>query len=151
MEGLRWVFGGYLREHLSGPLLGRAMTALKSWEKALRARSQPRGDALLVLIDANSTGCRAMRRQIEVTVDDALHPTVIIGCPDPHVEVWCTADPEAFQSLFSVPVPQPPARSGGLIYKQWLSSALEEGGVPVLTDPMAIYLDLLPKMDIVKT
>jgi hypothetical protein len=68
----------------------------------------------------------------------------------PHVEVWCTADPEAFQSLFSAPVPQPPSRSGRLVYKRWLSDALEQAGVPVLTDPMEICLDLLPVMDMVK-
>jgi hypothetical protein len=74
----------------------------------------------------------------------------MIACPDPHVEVWCIADPEAFQSLFSAPVPQPPSRSGRLVYKRWLSDALEQAGVPVLTDPMEICLDLLPVMDMVK-
>jgi hypothetical protein len=139
-----------LRVHSARGGHGRAVTALKSRQRALRAGSQPRGDALLVLIDANSTGWRPMLRQIQEAVDTALYPTVIIGCPDPHVEVWCTADPEAFQALFSVPVPHPPPRSGRLVYKQWLSSALEQGGVTVLTDPMAICLDLIPEMDMVK-
>jgi hypothetical protein len=116
----------------------------------LRSGQQPRGDALLVLIDANSTGWRPMVRQIQEAVDASLYPTVLVGCPDPHVEVWCTADPEAFQSLFSFPVPQAPARSGRLVYKQWLADALEQAGVIVLADPMSICLDLLPAMDMDK-
>jgi hypothetical protein len=147
------------REGISTPLLrphsargghGRAITSLKSWQRALKTGQQPLGDALLVLIDANSSGWRPTLRTIQDAVDSTLYPSVIIGCPDPHVEVWCTADPEAFQSLFSVPVPQRPARSGRLVYKQWLADALEQAGVPVLTDPMAICLDLLPVMDLVK-
>lgn len=87
---------------------------------------------------------------IETAVDRTLYPDVLIGCPDPHVEVWCTADPEAFQALFSVTVPHPPSGKGRLVYKQWLTTALEQAGVTVLTDPMDISLDLLPVMDLVK-
>jgi hypothetical protein len=139
-----------LRPHSARGGHGRAIASLKSWQRALRSGQQPRGDALLVLIDANSTGWRPMLRQIQDAVDRSLYPTVMIGCPDPHVEVWCTADPEAFQSLFSVPVPQPPMRSGRLVYKQWLADALEQAGEIMLTDPMAICLDLLPAMDMDK-
>jgi hypothetical protein len=91
-----------------------------------------------------------MHRAIETAVDRTLYPDVLIGCPDPHVEVWCTADPEAFQALFSVTVPHPPSGKGRLVYKQWLTTALEQAGVTVLTDPMDISLDLLPVMDLVK-
>jgi len=129
---------------------GRAINSLKAWQRAVRDGHQPHGDALLVMIDANSSGWRPMLRQIQEAVDSSLYPDVIIACPDPHVEVWCTADPVAFQSLFSVAVPPPPSRSGRLVYKQWLSDALENAGVLVLTDPMAICLDLLPVMDMVK-
>jgi hypothetical protein len=83
---------------------------------AVRVGHQLRGDALLVMIDANSTGWRPMLRQILDAVDASLYPSVLIACPDPHVEVWCTADPKAFQSLFSAPVPQSPSRSGRLVY-----------------------------------
>jgi hypothetical protein len=139
-----------LRPHSARGGHGRAIASLKNWQRALRSGQQPRGDALLVLIDANSTGWRPMVRQIQEAVDASLYPTVLVGCPDPHVEVWCTADPEAFQSLFSFPVPQAPARSGRLVYKQWLADALEQAGVIVLADPMSICLDLLPAMDMDK-
>lgn len=129
---------------------GRAIAALKAWQRALSSSNQPRGDALLVLIDANSTGWHPTLRAIQKSVDSSLYPSVLIGCPDPHVEVWCTADPAAFQALFSVPVPSPPTQPGRLVYKQWLTQALEQGGVLVLTDPMDICLDLLPTMDMIK-
>jgi hypothetical protein len=139
-----------LRLHSGRGGHGRAIHSLKAWQRAVRDGHQPHGDALLVMIDANSTGWRPMLRQIQEAVDPSLYPSVMIACPDPHVEVWCIADPEAFQSLFSAPVPQPPSRSGRLVYKRWLSDALEQAGVPVLTDPMEICLDLLPVMDMVK-
>jgi len=129
---------------------GRAIASLKTWQRAVRVGHQHRGDALLVMIDANSTGWRPMLRQIMDAVEASLYPSVLIACPYPHVEVWCTADPEAFQSLFSAPFPPPPSRSGRLVYKRWLSDALEQAGVIVLTDPMAICLDLLPVMDLNK-
>lgn len=129
---------------------GRAIAALKAWQRALRTGYQLHGDAFLVMIDANSTGWRPMLRQIQEAVDASLYSNVIIGCPDPHVEVWCTADPQAFQSLFSAPVPRPPVRSGRLVYKQWLTDALEQAGVLVLTHPMEICLDLIPEMDMAR-
>ena len=127
---------------------GKAISELKAWQRGLRSGSLVRGDALLVMIDANSTGWRGMDREIRCAIDSSLYPHVLVGCPDPHVEVWCAADPTAFQSLFSVPVPPAPTRGGRLIYKQWLRKALEEAGTMVLGDPMDISLDLLPVIDL---
>lgn len=127
---------------------GRAISELKAWQRGLLQGSLTRGDALIMLIDANSTGWRAMDKEIRAAIDASLYPHVLIGCPDPHVEVWCAADPVAFQSLFSVAVPPAPARGGRLVYKQWLRTALEQTGAMVLGDPMDISLDLLPAMDL---
>ncbi|MFN4865209.1 MAG: hypothetical protein ACK5GZ_02635 [Cyanobium sp.] len=127
---------------------GRAISELKAWQRSLRRGAFERGDALLVVIDANSSGWRRMDREIRAAIEVALYPHVLIGCPDPHVEVWCAADPTAFQSLFSVAIPLPPVRGGRLVYKQWLRTALEQGGAFVLGDPMDICLDLLPAMDL---
>jgi hypothetical protein len=127
---------------------GRAISELKTWQRSLRTGAFERGDALLVVIDANSSGWRQMDRDIRAAIDPSLYPHVLVGCPDPHVEVWCAADPVAFQSLFSVAVPPAPARGGRLVYKQWLRTALEQGGAYVLGDPMDICLDLLPAMDL---
>lgn len=127
---------------------GKAISELKTWQRGLLKGSLTRGDALIVLIDANSTGWRAMDREIRAAIDASLYPHVLVGCPDPHVEVWCAADPAAFQGLFSAPVPPAPARGGRLIYKQWLRQALEEAGNMVLGDPIDISLDLLPEMDL---
>ncbi|NDG75993.1 MAG: hypothetical protein EBX49_11885 [Synechococcaceae bacterium WB8_1B_136] len=127
---------------------GRAISELKAWQRGLIKGSLMRGDALIVLIDGNSTGWRAMDKEIRTAIDASLYPHVLIGCPDPHVEVWCAADPVAFQSLFSVAVPPAPARGGRLVYKQWLRTALEQAGAMVLGDPLDISLDLLPAMDL---
>lgn len=113
-------------------------------------RALSRGDALLVVIDANSSGWRTMEREIRAAIDPGFCPEVVIACPGPHVEVWCAADPAAFQSLFSAAVPQAPARRSLLVYKQWLRTALEQAGTLVLGDPMDICLVLLPAMDLTR-
>lgn len=127
---------------------GRAISELKTWLRSLRSGAIERGDALLVVIDANSSGWRSMDREIRAGIDATLYPHFVVGCPDPHVEVWCAADPIACQKLFSVAVPPAPARGGRLVYKQWLWMALEQGGAVVLGDPMDICLDLLPAVDL---
>ena len=128
---------------------GRAISELKAWQRSLRSGALARGDALVVVIDANSSGWRTMYKEIRAAIESPpLYPQVMIGGPDPHVEVWCAADPVAFQSLFSVAVPPAPARGGRLVYKQWLRTALEQAGAMVLGDPMDISLDLLPAMDL---
>ena len=127
---------------------GRAISELKAWQRGLRSGAFARGDALLVVIDANSTGWRAMEREIRAAIDSSLYPHVLVGCPDPHVEVWCAADPAAFQSLFSAAVPSAPSRGGRLVFKQWLRTALEQAGAVVIGDAMDISLDLLPVMDL---
>jgi hypothetical protein len=79
-----------LRLHSARGGHGRAIASLTAWQRAVRVGHQLRGDALLVMIDANSTGWRPMLRQILDAVDASLYPSVLIACPDPHVEVWCT-------------------------------------------------------------
>ena len=44
------------------------------------------------LIASWSSGWRPMLRTIQDAVDSYLYPSVLIGCPDPHDEVWCTMD-----------------------------------------------------------
>jgi hypothetical protein len=58
-----------LRLHSARGGHGRAIHSLKAWQRAVRDGHQPHGDALLVMIDANSTGWRTMLRNIQDAVD----------------------------------------------------------------------------------
>ncbi|MFM7547345.1 MAG: DUF4276 family protein [Cyanobacteriota bacterium] len=132
---------------------GRAITELKAWLRQVATSRGNPADLLVVLIDANSEGWRNQRRAIEKEIDAnaSVYPAVIVACPDPHIEAWCAADPEAFQQLFSCSVSQPPGQPGRHVYKRWLSEALEAAGELVLSDPMDIAIDLVPRMDLYRS
>lgn len=114
----------------------------------LKAGLNDAGDALLVLIDGNGEGWAQMRMQVDSAVDRALFPYVAIGCPDPHVEVWCAADPGALQRVLETSLPARPKKAGRGVWKKWLRDALTEAGHVILSDPMDISAELLPEMDL---
>lgn len=123
---------------------GRAISQLKAWQ---RAELGPRGDLLLVLIDANSVGWKEQRREITATIEANQWPGVVVACPDPHIEAWCGADPEALREVLGVTLPPVPA-GGKSVYKRWLRQALEDADVITLNDPMDICAELLPRVDL---
>lgn len=126
---------------------GRAIAELKAWQKL--AKTLPgRPDLLLVLIDANGDGPATQLAAVEAVIDTAVFPTWVIGCPDPHVEAWCAADPDALRRLTGAEPPPRPSRPGRGAYKRWLELALEEAGVVLLNDPMDISAELVPEMDL---
>ncbi len=65
---------------------------MKAWQRNLRRGAFERGDVLLVVIDANSSGWHNMDREIRAVIDVTLYPHILIGCPDSDVEVLCAAD-----------------------------------------------------------
>ena len=130
---------------------GRAISELKSWQRQVASGRIGSGDLLLVLIDANSENWKTQKLSIEKEINQRIFASVIVACPEPHIEAWCAADPEAFQRLFSCSVPKPPKGTGRLIYKKWLQEALEASGETVLSDPMEIALDFVPQMDLYRS
>jgi len=123
---------------------GRAISELCAWQ---RAALDERGDILLVMIDANAVGWHQQRADVAAAVDASAFPETAIGCPDPHTEAWCAADPGALETALGARVPPPP-KSGRGSYKRWLRTALEEAGVEVFNDPMDISDELVPEMDL---
>lgn len=126
---------------------GRAISELKAWQKLARTRPG-RPDLLLVLIDANSEGHAAQVAKVEAVVDPALCARWVVGCPDPHVEAWCAADPDALREVTGASPPAPPTRPGRGAYKRWLEQALEAAGIALLNDPMDISAELVPRLDL---
>lgn len=125
---------------------GQAITELKAWQRFLLRGADSPGDALLVFIDGNGEGWANQHRAIAGVVDQTLFPAAIVGCPDPHIEAWCTADPEALQRL-GIRLPPPPGVPGRYAYKRWLRDALAD---VALTDPMEIAHTLVPELDLFK-
>lgn len=126
---------------------GRALTELRSWQRTLGDSNVP-GDGLVVLIDANGAGWNTMRSEVLAAIDTSRFARVVVGCPDPHVEAWCAADPSALGHLLGTPPPARPTSPGRHAYKRWLREALESAGELVLNDPMDIAYELVPMVDL---
>lgn len=89
-----------------------------------------------------------MQQRIMRAVNSAVFPTAVVGCPDPHVERWCFADPSAFRNVVGVTSPRDPGKCERGLYKRMLADALEKGGQMVLGDTMEIAPDLVNAMDL---
>src|SRR5215813_8707219 len=86
--GVRSAVGGH----------GKAVSELQIYQRAVQsgAAGLSRPDLLVVLIDANCKGATAARSAIQRVVSRDVAGEILIACPDPHIERWFFADPEAF-------------------------------------------------------
>ena len=92
---------------------GQAVTEFKAWQRMVtsgRGISHQIPDLLVLLIDANSFGSARVYREIEQAIDPAVFPRRAIGCPDPHVERWCLADPQSVQEVLGIAAPPDPGK-----------------------------------------
>jgi hypothetical protein len=130
---------------------GRAIAELRLWQTIFRRASSVAGDLpdlLLIIIDCNCHGWSTMRDEVEPAIDRELFPNVVVGCPDPHIEKWCFADPGAFRSIVGVAPPAVPAKCERDVYKNLLRSTLRAAGVLSLTTEMEVAPDIVAAMDL---
>lgn len=128
---------------------GKAITELRLWQHSLgEPGGQGASDLLLVLIDGNGAGASTQRRLVAEALEPGRFPHAIVGCPDPHVEVWCAADLAALARVTGAQPPPRPTKAGRSVFKRWLSEALAAAGELVLNDPMDIAAELVPEMDL---
>jgi hypothetical protein len=131
--------------------LGRAVEEFRRFQRALRTglvSGLP--DLLVVVIDANSHGWAERRAEVESVVESSLFPAFVIGCPDPHIERWCFADPEAFFRVVGKAPPADPEKFERNFYKNLLRKTILEAGQPILTDAMEFAPDFVREMDLFK-
>lgn len=129
--------------------LGRAVEEFRRFQRALKmglVSGSP--DLLVVVIDANSHGWAERRAEIESVVEPALFPAFIVGCPDPHIERWCFADPDGFFRVVGKIPPVDPGKFERNFYKNLLRKTILEAGQPILTDAMEFAPDLVREMDL---
>ncbi len=105
-------------------------------------------DLLVLVIDANCQGWAQMRRELEESIQEGIFPRCAIGCPDPHIERWCFADPEAVHDVLGVAAPSDPGKCERHLYKKLLRDTIREAGQPILTTEMEYAPDLVDAMDL---
>lgn len=130
---------------------GLALSEFKLWQRAVAAG---RGigfdvpDLLVLMIDANCSGWAQVHRELEESIDSGLFPHCSVGCPDPHVERWCLADPGGVQNVLGIQPPADPGKCERKIYKQMLRKTIQDAGQPILTTEMEYAPDLVDAMDL---
>jgi hypothetical protein len=129
---------------------GRALSEFRIWQKAMAKSGAglTRPDLLALIIDANCHGWSDLRRDLSGEIDKKLFPVHVIGCPDPHVERWCFADPVAIQTVFGRPCPRDPEKCERDRYKRLLRETIQQSGQPILTTEMEVAPDLVDAMDL---
>lgn len=128
---------------------GRAINEFKAWQKATqKGLIAGRPDLLVLVIDANCVGLNQKLRELTSIIDRTVFPEAVIGCPDPHVERWCLADPAAFHHVVGTRPPPDPGKCERNLYKKLLRRAVDEAGLPIVTDVMEIAPELVDAMDL---
>ena len=129
---------------------GRAITQLEAYQRAISKGYlvHPIPDLLVIIIDANDVGPSAMEQRVREKTNGSVFPRIVIGCPDPHVERWCFADPQAFMSIVGAAPPPEPQSLGPGGYKELLERSILQAGQTIATTPMEFAPDLIDAMDL---
>ncbi|HTG33941.1 MAG TPA: hypothetical protein VLB76_13510 [Thermoanaerobaculia bacterium] len=129
---------------------GLALTEFKAWQRAIAGGGGIHfeiPDLLVLMIDANCKGYATVRRDLESSIDNRIFSHCAIGCPDPHIERWCLADPQALQEVLGVDGPADPGKCERHLYKSLLRETILKAGQPILTTAMEYAPDLIAAMD----
>lgn len=129
---------------------GKAISEFRAWQRVVasnRGIGHDIPDIFVLLIDANCSGWAHVHRQLEESVEPGIFPRCTIGCPDPHVERWCLADPQGIQEVLGVAPPADPGKCERAFYKQLLRETIRKAGQPILSSEMEYAPDLVDAMN----
>lgn len=128
---------------------GRALAEFKAWQSAfLREKARGLPDLLVLIIDGNCKGWNSVKSSLENAIDKRVVPRAVAGCPDPHVERWYMADPEAFERVVGVRPGPDPGKCGRLVYKRLVDEAVEQAKLPQLTGSADLAPDLVREVNL---
>jgi len=129
---------------------GPALTALRGYQQVLESGQlgKPVPDLLVAVVDTNCSTWHEERSHVTDCINTQLFPQFVVGCPDPHVERWCIADPEGFRKVVGTPPPPDPEKCERNVYKKLLRDAIRDAGHQILTDEMEFAPDIVEAMDL---
>jgi hypothetical protein len=95
-------------------------------------------------------GWSEMKGSIGQAIEPGIWPNHVIGCPEPHIERWCFADPVAFHEVTGRSPPKIAASAERKYYKTALDQAIRESGIAILTGPLELAAEFINRMDWVR-
>jgi len=128
---------------------GRAQTELDLYQRIVRTAQPP--DLLVVGIDTNCSTQNKVIDEIKDRIDDSLFPHYAIACPNPHIELWYLADPDAVQEVIGTRPPHLDPKCGKQTrneLKRVLANCIRQAGLPVLFGGPQYAPELADTMDL---
>lgn len=127
---------------------GRVLTELELYQSLCLKGLVPRSDLLVVAIDGNCKSFQDARDDVRTGLEEVFHPTTVIGCPDPHVELWYMADPTSFRRVVGA-IPQlGPKKCERGRYKEILRETVREAGHVPMLGGLEFARDVVMEMDL---
>lgn len=129
---------------------GRVLEELRLYLRLLEKGALGHGlpDVLVVATDGNCATFASRRAEVQAIVAGALEDRLITGCPDPHVERWYLADPEACQAVVGYRPPVVLQKCERDYYKRVLADAVRQGGNPLTLGGIEFAAELAAGMDL---
>lgn len=128
---------------------GRTLSEFKEYQKALTEQgvglAMP--DLVVVVIDTNCRKHAAAHREIADAVERDFQSRVAIACPDPHVELWYMADPDAIKKAIGVMPILGRRKCERYYYKQLLVRTIWSAGIPPTLAGIEFAQEIVKHMD----
>jgi len=105
-------------------------------------------DLLMVGIDGNCSTLVKARRVIQAAVIAPLAGRLVVACPDPHVERWYLADPEAFRVVVGHRPTVGRKKCARDYYKDVLARAVRQAGHPSTLGGIEFAQELVAGLDL---
>jgi hypothetical protein len=128
---------------------GRAIEELKLYQKALigGAIVDPMPAIIVVAIDANCRRFSQARDEVRSALSDHFRSSVVIACPDPHIERWYLADLKSFKSVVGVTPTLGHKKCKRDVYKQLLAKVVVDAGHPPTLGGLEFARELAMNLD----
>ncbi len=126
---------------------GRALSELRLHQRAIMSRGGA-PDLLVVAIDANCESWGKARDGILRIIDVHTFPAHVLAVPDPHIERWYLADPEALKAAVEANVTLTRRKCDREAYKRLLINALRDSGHPVTLGGAEFAKVIVAEMDL---
>lgn len=129
---------------------GRALQELKLYQRLVEKGVAGAGlpDVLVAAVDGNCSKWANRRDEIRAVVRAPFLQQLVTACPDPHIERWYLADPEAFLQVVGSRPSLGKTKCERDYYKKALADAVREGGHPPTLGGIELARELAWELDL---
>ena len=126
---------------------GRAVTEFKTHQMLVDKGALSAPDLFIVAIDANCQSYSGKKTEIQSASLERFRGSLVLACPDPHVERWYMADAVSFHAVVGVAPRIRKRKCERDYYKRALAKAVRDGGHPPTLGGIEFALELAERMD----